>query len=92
MIERQQKLGHVSYLGVLQRHRPDPFLPTHVVNGWSSWISRSAERALPAFFGMRWTTTRVVLDHGGRFYFAKDVFIGPKTVEVMFEPEKLRAF
>ena len=35
LIERCQTTGYVPYLGVLKRHRPDPFLMTHAVDGYS---------------------------------------------------------
>ena len=35
LIEKCQAAGHVPYLGVLKRHRPDPFLMTHAVDGYS---------------------------------------------------------
>ncbi len=63
----------VPYLGVLKRHRPDPFLMTHAVDGYSMAMdfgvtSGNRERL--------WKHTQrlaeVVLDAGGRFYYAKD--------------------
>jgi decaprenylphospho-beta-D-ribofuranose 2-oxidase len=35
LIERCQQARMVPYLGVLKRHRPDPFLMTHAVDGYS---------------------------------------------------------
>ncbi len=93
VIRRQQQRGHTSYLGVLKRHRPDPFLLTHAMDGWSVAMDFALT---PKNRQSLWETTdeltRVVLDHGGRFYFAKDAVIGPKTVEAMFDAEKLSAF
>lgn len=93
VIERQQKLGHTSYLGVLKRHRPDPFLLTHAMDGWSIAMDFAVTpRNRESLWAATDELTRVVLDHGGRFYFAKDAVIGPKTVEAMFDAEKLSAF
>ncbi len=36
--------------------------------------------------------TRVVLERGGRFYFAKDSVLGPRAVEAMYDRDKLAAF
>src|SRR4030095_1123344 len=35
LLELSQERGLVPYLGVLKRHRPDPFLLTHAVDGFS---------------------------------------------------------
>ena len=46
--ERCQQAGMVPYLAVLKRHRPDPFLMTHAVDGYSLAmdfaVSRNASR------------------------------------------------
>ena len=36
--------------------------------------------------------TEIVLDAGGKFYFAKDLVLGPDVVERMFPSDRLRAF
>ena len=93
VIERQQSLGHTSYLGVLKRHRPDPFLLTHGLDGWSIAMDFAVTpKNRESLWSAANELTRVVLDHGGRFYFAKDAVIGPRTVETMFEDDKLAAF
>lgn len=93
VLERCQARGHVSYLGVLKRHRPDPFLLTHGLDGWSLAMDF---KVTPANRGDVWRTadelTRIVLDHGGNFYFAKDAVIGPKTTRQMFGEERLGRF
>ncbi len=93
VIERQQRLGHTSYLGVLKRHRPDPFLLTHAMDGWSIAMDFAVTpKNKESLWSATNELTRVVLDHGGRFYFAKDAVIGPRTVESMFDEDKLEAF
>ena len=93
IIERQQRLGHTSYLGVLKRHRPDPFLLTHGMDGWSIAMDFAVTpKSRESLWAAANELTRVVLDHGGRFYFAKDAVIGPRTVEAMFDEDKLAAF
>ena len=93
VMERQRERGHVSYLGVLKRHRPDPFLLTHGLDGWSMAMDF---KVTPRTRGDLWSTcdelTRIVLERGGRFYFAKDAVVGPRAVEAMFDADKLAAF
>lgn len=63
----------VPYLGVLKRHRPDPFLMTHAVDGFSMAMDFAVTGGNRARL---WRHTQamaeVVLDAGGRFYYAKD--------------------
>ncbi len=93
VIERQQRLGHVSYLSVIKRHRPDPFLLTHGLDGWSMAMDFAVTpKRKESLWRATEELTRVVLDHGGRFYFAKDAVIGPRTVDAMYDPAKLASF
>lgn len=79
-----------SYLGVTKRHRPDRFLLSHALDGFSLALdfkvtdgNRSRLRAMLHDFD------RIVLEAGGRFYFAKNSettsetalrFLGAETV------------
>lgn len=78
IIERCQAAGHVPYLGVLKRHRPDPFLMTHAVDGYSLAmdfaVSSSAGRR-KELWKLCQDLAEVVLDAGGRFYYAKDAVL-----------------
>jgi FAD/FMN-containing dehydrogenase len=90
IIERCQAAGHVPYLGVLKRHRPDPFLMTHAVDGYSL----AMDFAVSSFRSGReslWKLCRelaeVVLEAGGRFYYAKDaVLLASSFARVHGEP------
>ena len=80
-----------AYLGVLKRHRPDNFLLTHAVDGYSLALdfrvtrgNRERLRKLAA------EMDKLVLEAGGRFYFAKDStlrreevsgYLGSKTIQ-----------
>ncbi len=73
VLERCRQRGLVSYLGVFKRHRPDEFLLSHGLDGWSL----AMDFPVPARDPQRlWNLTReltdMVLDAGGRFYAAKD--------------------
>jgi decaprenylphospho-beta-D-ribofuranose 2-oxidase len=93
LIERCQRAGHVPYLGVLKRHRPDPFWLTHACDGWSLALDF---KVTPSNRESLWrhcaALTEVVLAGGGRFYFAKDLVIGPRDMRRMFPADKLAAF
>ncbi|MCA8948168.1 MAG: FAD-binding oxidoreductase, partial [Planctomycetes bacterium] len=78
LIERCQQQGFVPYLGVLKRHRPDPFLMTHAVDGYSLAmdfaVSRSKRRR-EALWRLCRELAEIVLEAGGRFYYAKDAVL-----------------
>jgi len=85
VLRRSAQRGHTAFLGVLKRHRPDPFLLTHAVDGWSLALDF---KVTPENRSSLWDTTdeltQIVLAAGGRFYFAKDAVIGPATARAMF--------
>lgn len=73
MIKLSQKRGLPTYLGVTKRHRPDNFLLSHALDGFSLAfdfkITKSNRAALEQ---MTQDFDKIVLDAGGRFYFAKN--------------------
>jgi decaprenylphospho-beta-D-ribofuranose 2-oxidase len=72
-IRLSQKFGIVPYLGVFKRHRPDKFLMTHAVDGFSFALDYPVtEQNQAALTSLTQILTRLVLDAGGRHYFAKD--------------------
>tara|TARA_R110002096_G_scaffold50650_1_gene132765 strand:+ start:8619 stop:10082 length:1464 start_codon:yes stop_codon:yes gene_type:complete len=93
ILERSRNAGHVPYLGVLKRHKPDPFWLTHAVDGWSLALDY---KVTPSTREDLWRTcedlTRVVIDAGGRFYFAKDTLIGPGALRATLPQDRLEAF
>ena len=86
LIETCQDRGHVPYLGVLKRHRPDPFLMTHAVDGYSLAMDIAVptnQRRRAELWRMCQELAEHVLDHGGRFYYAKDaVLLGSSFARV----------
>lgn len=82
--------GLPSYLGVTKRHRPDKFLLSHAVDGFSLAMDFKVTNGNRARLSqMLQDFDRVVLEAGGRFYFAKNSettpestlrFLGSKTV------------
>ncbi len=93
VLRRSARAGHVPYLAVLKRHRPDPFWLTHGLDGWSLALDY---KVTPANRADLWrlcaTLTRVVLDAGGRFYPAKDLVIGREDARRMWPADRLAAF
>jgi FAD/FMN-containing dehydrogenase len=67
------KGGLPSYLGVTKRHRPDKFLLTHAVDGFSLALDFKVTDSRRAKLSqMLQEFDRIVLQAGGRFYFAKN--------------------
>ncbi len=92
-IELSRSRGLVPYLGVMKRHRPDPFLLSHAVDGFSLALDYKVTDANRARL---WSLCRemdpIVLGAGGRFYFAKDATLEPATVERIWPGEALARF
>ena len=88
-----QSSGHVSYLGVLKRHRPDDYLLTHALDGWSMALDFKVH---PENRGSLWSVcdemTKRVLDAGGKFYFAKDLVLGAGATKRFLPAKDLEAF
>ncbi len=86
-----------AYLGVLKRHRADPYLLTHALDGWSLAMDFPVRELSEARWRAKLSkmTERVnerVLAAGGRFYFAKDAVLGPDEVRRAFGDDKLATF
>jgi len=93
ILERNLANGCVPYLAVFKRHRPDPFWMTHALDGWSLALDF---KVTPGNRDRVWAhcaeLSELTLEAGGKFYFAKDLVIGPKEAERMYAPEMLEAF
>jgi decaprenylphospho-beta-D-ribofuranose 2-oxidase len=82
IIRLGQKHRLPNYLGVLKRHRLDKFLITHAVDGFSFAQDYRVTRKNQA--GLQKLTTeldQVVLEAGGKFYFAKDSTLTREKVQ-----------
>jgi FAD/FMN-containing dehydrogenase len=90
-----QERGLPNYLGVTKRHRPDRFLLSHAVDGYSLAMDFPAP-ATPG--GLRRLTElahdldELVLDAGGRFYFAKDSTLTRSAARRFLGEETLQRF
>jgi len=93
MIDLSQKSRLPSYLGVTKRHRPDAFLLSHAVDGFSLAmdfkVTRHNRKDLSA---MLQAFDRMVLEAGGRFYFAKNSETLPETARSFLGDEAIQKF
>ncbi len=92
-IEMQQAARLEAFLGVMKRHRPDRFLFSHAVDGYSLALDfkvtrRNRRRLLALCHEMN----DLVLGVGGRFYFAKDSTLRPSDVRAYMGPDALARY
>lgn len=93
MLTLSHRRGLPSYLGVTKRHRPDPFLLTHAVDGFSLAMdfkvtdgNRTRLRTMLQDFD------KIVLGAGGRFYFAKNSETTPEIARAFLGQETVARF
>ena len=92
-IELQQRAGLPSYLGVFKRHRPDPFLMTHAVDGYSLALDFNVTKHnRQRLWALAAEMDKLVVEAGGRFYFAKDSTLSQASVGPYLEEERVRMF
>lgn len=82
--------GFPSYLGVVKRHRPDAFLLSHGVDGFSLALDfRVPPGQREALWQLLQRLDREVLAADGRFYFAKDLTLAADRVPALWPPGTL---
>jgi len=87
------KRGIPSYLGVTKRHRPDKFLLTHAVDGFSLALDFKVTDGNRAKLGeMLQEFDKIVLQAGGRFYFAKNSETTAETAQAFYGKETMEKF
>lgn len=78
-VELQQAAGLESFLGVMKRHVPDPFLFSHGVDGYSLALDfKITPTNKEAVWRLAHQMDELVLGAGGRFYLAKDSTLTPE--------------
>ncbi len=88
-----QREGLVPYVGVLKRHRPDGFLMSHAVDGFSLALEiRLTRRNRRAVWALARQLDRLVLDAGGRFYLAKDLTLDRAAARGYLGEDRIRRF
>jgi decaprenylphospho-beta-D-ribofuranose 2-oxidase len=92
ILELCQREGLPPYLVVLKRHRPDAFLMSHALDGYSMAMDFAVPPERQRLWDLSHRLTDLVLSRGGKFYFAKDSVLRPKDVERIYGPERLATF
>lgn len=88
-----QARGIVSYLGVLKRYRPDDFLLSHALDGYSLAMDFPVTpQNREALWKMCHEMNELVLDAGGRFYPAKDSVLRPQDFLRAWGQERVGRF
>jgi len=93
MLALSHRCSLPAYLGVTKRHRPDAFLLSHAVNGYSLAMDfkiTSGNRSQLA--AMLQEFDNLVLQAGGRFYFAKNSETRPETALAFLGQETITKF
>lgn len=88
-----QRRGLVPYLGVFKRHRPDDFLMTHAVDGFSLALDfKVTKRNRQRLWRLAGELDRLVVEAGGRFYYAKDSTLCHSSLSEYLEEDRVRKF
>ena len=88
-----RRAGNIPYLGVFKRHREDDFLMTHAVNGYSLALDFKVTASNRArLWQLCAEMDKLVIEAGGRFYFAKDSTLTPESFAPCLAEERVRRF
>lgn len=88
-----RQAGLVPYLGVFKRHRRDDFLMTHAVDGYSLALDFPVtDRNRTRLWELTARLNALVLESGGRFYFAKDSTLDSQSARTYLGEERLGRF
>jgi FAD/FMN-containing dehydrogenase len=93
MLRLCQRRGLPNYLTVFKRHRPDGFLMTHGLDGYSLAMDfRITDRRRPRIAALTRELDEIVLAAGGRFYFAKDSTLRPEVAQAYLGKQTIDKF
>ncbi|TGM13917.1 FAD-binding oxidoreductase [Leptospira selangorensis] len=88
-----QKRGIVNWLGVFKKHRPDKFLLTHAVDGYSMAMDFPLTKGNKTkLWELAKEMDEIVVKNGGRFYFAKDSTLRPEVYRRSMPKQNLEKF
>jgi len=87
---KSQSVGLPPYLGVFKKHRPDPFLLSHALDGYSLALDyRVTEKHREKLWALTRQLDEIVLNAGGKFYFAKDATLSAENARRFLGEERL---
>jgi FAD/FMN-containing dehydrogenase len=93
MLKLSHRHGLPSYLGVTKRHRADKFLLSHALDGLSLAMDFKVTNSnRPQLARLLEEFDHIVLDAGGRFYFAKNSETSAETAKRFLGAEALEQF
>jgi len=93
ILETCQHRRLIPYLGVLKRHRQDPFLMTHAVDGFSLALDFGVTTAnRERLWQLCQELAELVLEASGRFYYAKDAILKASSHERIHGLEAISEF
>jgi decaprenylphospho-beta-D-ribofuranose 2-oxidase len=84
----QQEARLESFLAVMKRHRPDRFLLSHAVDGYSLALDfKVTGKNRARLWQLTFDMNELALKAGGRFYFAKDSTLTPAQARAFLGEE-----
>jgi decaprenylphospho-beta-D-ribofuranose 2-oxidase len=93
ILQRARRAGLPPYLSVFKKHRPDAFLISHGLDGYSLALDfRVTERNRNRLWHLCEQLDEVVFAAGGRFYFAKDATLRPDRIPRFLGEETMAEF
>jgi FAD/FMN-containing dehydrogenase len=92
MLRRTHKHGLPNYLAVTKRHRPDKFLLSHAVDGYSMAMDFKIPSQPARLQRLTDELGQIALEAGGRFYGAKDSTLRPAMVARYLGSDTLNKF
>jgi decaprenylphospho-beta-D-ribofuranose 2-oxidase len=93
VFRRCQQKGLPNYLSVMKRHRPDDFLMTYSLDGYSMAMDfRITEKRRPKIVALTRELDQIALNAGGKFYFAKDSVLRPEVAAAYLGEETIAEF
>lgn len=83
----------VSWLAVFKKHKPDPFLLTHSIDGFSMAMDFPVKKSTrEKVWALTYELDEIVLRNKGKFYFAKDATMRPGIAQRFFPEKNLKQF
>lgn len=93
ILELGQRRGLPNFLTVLKRHKPDPFLISYNVDGYSLAMDfKMTDRNRERMVQLTQEMDEIVLRANGRFYFAKDSVLRPEVARAYLGQETIARF